>query len=150
MGMEAIIFVGIQAVGKSTFYQQRLFKTHVRISLDMLKTRHREDIFLRACIDAQQSFVVDNTNPTIEERRKYIELARANRFRIIGYYFQSSVADALKRNAFREDKSRIPDLGILGTFKRLQLPVYAEGFDELYFVKIGTADEFIVSAWDEK
>jgi len=26
--MEAIIFIGIQATGKSTFFQQRFFNTH--------------------------------------------------------------------------------------------------------------------------
>jgi predicted kinase len=40
--MEAVIFVGIQASGKSTFYCQRFFATHMRISLDMLRTRRRE------------------------------------------------------------------------------------------------------------
>jgi predicted kinase len=30
--MEAVILVGIQASGKSTFYAQRFFDTHVRIS----------------------------------------------------------------------------------------------------------------------
>jgi len=36
--MEAVIFTGIQAVGKSTFYKEHFFTTHVRINLDMLKT----------------------------------------------------------------------------------------------------------------
>jgi predicted kinase len=36
--MEAVLLVGIQGAGKSTFYQQRFFDTHVRINLDMLKT----------------------------------------------------------------------------------------------------------------
>jgi len=39
--MEAIIFIGIQATGKSTFYKDNFFKTHIRINLDMLKTRKR-------------------------------------------------------------------------------------------------------------
>jgi len=37
--MEAVIFVGLQAAGKSTFYRERFFDTHVRINLDMLRTR---------------------------------------------------------------------------------------------------------------
>ena len=40
--MEAVILIGIQGAGKSTFYKDRFFNTHVRINLDMLKTRHRE------------------------------------------------------------------------------------------------------------
>lgn len=38
--MEAIVFVGIQAAGKTSFYRERFFRTHIRLSLDMLRTRH--------------------------------------------------------------------------------------------------------------
>jgi tRNA(His) guanylyltransferase len=40
--MEAIILVGLQGSGKSSCYKDRFFCTHVRISLDLLKTRFRE------------------------------------------------------------------------------------------------------------
>lgn len=40
--MEAVILCGIQASGKSAFYSERFFHTHVRINLDMLRTRRRE------------------------------------------------------------------------------------------------------------
>jgi hypothetical protein len=39
--VEAVIYIGLQGAGKSTFCRERLFHTHVRLSLDMLKTRHR-------------------------------------------------------------------------------------------------------------
>ena len=39
--MQAVIFIGIQGSGKTTFYRDRFFNTHFRINLDMLKTRHR-------------------------------------------------------------------------------------------------------------
>ena len=48
--MEAVIFIGIPATGKSTFYQERFAGTHVRVNLDLLKTRRREDRLLAACI----------------------------------------------------------------------------------------------------
>ena len=51
--------MGIQAVGKSTFFNDRFSKTHIRINLDMLRTRHRENAILKACFEASQSFVVD-------------------------------------------------------------------------------------------
>jgi predicted kinase len=71
--VEAVVFIGVQASGKSSFYRERFFDTHLRINLDMLKTRHRERMLLRACIEAGQSFVVDNTNPSVEERARYIQ-----------------------------------------------------------------------------
>ena len=52
--MEAVIFIGIQGAGKSTFFQQRFFDTHVRINLDMLKTRYREQVFLQGILGTQK------------------------------------------------------------------------------------------------
>src|ERR1044071_4428585 len=86
-GMEAVLFIGIQGAGKSTFYLRRFADTHVRINKDMLKTRYREQVFLHASILAKQPFVGDNTNVLASERAKYIEPAKAAGFRIVGYYF---------------------------------------------------------------
>jgi len=142
--MEAVIFVGIQAAGKSTFYKERFFDTHVRINLDMLKTRHRERVLLHACIGIQQRFVVDNTNPTVAERARYIEPARAAGFRIVGYYFPARVDESVARNEAREPRKRVPVKGIAGTHKRLQVPTLDEGFDELYSVRIDEHGRFVV------
>jgi predicted kinase len=145
--MQAIIFVGIQATGKSTFYRERFFNTHVRINLDMLKTRHRERILVQACIAALQPFVVDNTNVLIAERANYIEAAKRARLPVVGYYFQSHVPDAIRRNSERTGKQVIPVKGIVGTYKRLQLPRLQEGFDDLYHVSIAANNEFVVREW---
>ena len=134
--MEAIIFCGIQAAGKSTFYRERFFKSHLRISLDMLKTRHRESLIFTACLEAKQPLVVDNTNPTIADRAKYISAAKAHKFKVIGYFFETDLAAALERNAARLGKENIPVVGVKGTYNKLEIPTLEEGFDELYFVKI--------------
>lgn len=148
--MEAVIFTGIQASGKSTLYRRLFFRTHVRISLDLLRTRHRESVLLHTCIDLKQPFVVDNTNPTREERARYIEPARAAGFTIIGYYFRSKVEDSLRRNALREGVECIPAKGIRGTAGRLQLPSRNEGFDVLRYVVIGNDGEFIIEEWQDE
>lgn len=145
--MEAIILIGIQASGKSTFYKQRFVDSHLRINLDMLKTRDREEIILRACLEAKQPFVVDNTNTLIRQRARYIEPARAARFRVIGYYFHSSIGDALRRNRQRAAAQIVPDKGILATYYQLNVPALAEGFDELYYVTTGENFEFDVQGW---
>ena len=44
--MELIIFIGLQAAGKSTFYKKNFSDIHIRINLDMLRTRHREKFCL--------------------------------------------------------------------------------------------------------
>jgi predicted kinase len=134
--MEAIIFCGIQATGKSSFFKDKFFKTHLRLSLDQLKTRNREQKFLNVCIETQLPFVVDNTNPSKLDRQKYITIAKKSQFKVIGYYFQSKISEALERNSQRQGKERIPDVGIKGTFSKLQIPTFDEGFDELYYVEI--------------
>ena len=74
--MEAIIFTGLQGSGKSSFYKERFFTTHMRISLDLMRTRNRERQFLALCLETGQRFVIDNTNPTRQDRAKYIEAAK--------------------------------------------------------------------------
>jgi predicted kinase len=144
MAMEAILFIGIQGSGKSTFFQQRFFQSHVRISRDLLKTRYREQLFLQACILSKQRFVVDNTNVTAADRAKYIQPASEAGFQVVGYFFDSAVREAIGRNQKRAGRAVIPVQGILGTYKRLQIPRHEEGFDLLYRVRIGPKDIFLV------
>jgi predicted kinase len=148
--MGAIIFIGIQATGKSTFFQQRFFNTHVRINLDMLKTRNRERILLAACLEAKQPFVVDNTNLTREGRANYINQAKAAGFSVIGYYFKSALQAALERNRQRSGKALIPEKGIIGAHRRLELPSSDEGFDRLFYVEIAEDGQFVVKEWSDE
>ncbi|HEV2147441.1 MAG TPA: AAA family ATPase [Longimicrobiaceae bacterium] len=145
--MEAIVFIGIQASGKSTFYRARFFDTHVRISLDLLRTRRRERLLLAACIEAQQPFVVDNTNVTREERARYLAAARPAAFRAAGYFFEPDPAGSALRNAGREEAKRVPPAGLFGTLKRLERPTAHEGFDALFRVTIAPGGEFAVEPW---
>jgi predicted kinase len=142
--MEAVIFVGLQATGKSTFYQQRFSKTHLHISLDTLGTRNREAQALKAAIAAQKPFVIDNTNITRDQRQSYIDISRNSGYKIICYYFQAEMKDILRRNAQRTGKAMIPKGGIFGMRKRLQPPTMDEGYDKLFSVSIGPDDQFKV------
>ena len=147
--MQAIIFIGIQATGKSTFYKANFFNSHVRLSMDLLNTRNKESRFLETCFKTQAPFVIDNTNPTSEERKKYIRLAKENKYEVIGYYFRSSVDEALKRNSLRIGKERVPEIGIKGCYGKLEIPTKKEGFDKLYFVN--TFDNaFIIEDWKDE
>jgi predicted kinase len=142
--MQMIIFAGIQGSGKSTFYKEKFFNTHIRINLDMLKTRHREKIILQACIAGKQPCVIDNTNPTRADRAKYIDVARAAKFQLIGYWFNSTVEDALNRNCARVGKARIPDIAIISTFKKFEPLDFGEGFEEIYRVQLVEAQGFLI------
>jgi predicted kinase len=148
--MEAIILIGIQGAGKSTFCRDRFFDTHVRINLDMLKTRHREKLLLDACLTAKQPFVVDNCNSAREDRCRYIEPAKAAGFTVVGYYLQSKVADCHERNRQRTGKQVVPIKAMLGTAGRLELPSLTEGFDKLYYVRVSGDGAFVVEEWKDE
>ena len=130
--MEAVILCGVQGSGKTTLYRERFLDTHVRVSMDLLRTRAREEAFLNLCLQTQQRFVVDNTNPTAADRRRYVEPARAAGFKVIGYLVEVDASEALARNDQRAGKQRVPAAGVIGTARRLIRPTLEEGFDELW------------------
>ncbi len=133
--MELVLFIGIPGSGKSTLYAQRFLNTHVRINRDMLKTETRERILFDACLRAKQPFVLDNTNVTRDKRAAYIAQAKQAKFKVIGYFLDCPVEEALKRNEQRTGKARVPNVAIYTMAKKLEAPEISEGFDELFRVK---------------
>ena len=142
--MEAVILVGIQGAGKTTFCKERFFDSHIRINLDMLRTRRREKLLFEACLEAKHKFVLDNTNLTRMESEKYIVRAKEFGFKIAGYYFPTNIEKAIERNNQRAGKAKIPEKGLRGALKRLQIPIFEEGFDELFYVLINDENQFVV------
>jgi predicted kinase len=143
--MQAIIFIGIPGAGKSTYFKERFFDTHVRINLDMLHTRRREEMLLNACLQSGQPFVVDNTNPLPADRSRYLGPARAAGFRTVAYFFNSALRDAMRRNNLRPGKQKMPAPAVAGTFKKLVPPSAEEGFDEIYTVELTPDRGFVLS-----
>ena len=145
MDKRCILFTGLQASGKSTFYKQ-YFPELVHVNLDTLHTRNKERLLLDECIASGASFVVDNTNPTKMDRARYISRAKENGYRVIGYYFQSSISACKERNSRRTGKALLPVSALAATYSILELPDWSEGFDELYYVRI-EGDGFMTEPW---
>ena len=145
--MKGIIFIGLQASGKSSFFLQNFYEQYLRLNLDMLKTRNRERILFQACLESKQPCVIDNTNPTKASRANYIDLFKRHRFEVSGYYFESKIAECLQRNAQRTGKSFVPELAVKGTYNKLELPSYAEGFDKLFYVQL-VESGFNIQEWE--
>jgi predicted kinase len=127
---EAVVLCGLQGSGKTTLYRDRFARTHAHVSLDELGTRAREAAAVEECLEAGTPFVVDNTNPTPADRRRYVEPARAAGFRVIAYVVDGG--EAFARNAARAGEERVPPGRVAGTARRLVLPAPEEGFDELW------------------
>ena len=151
MALELVVFVGLQASGKSTFFRERFAATHEHVSKDLLRNNknpnRRQAQLIRAALEAGHSVVVDNTNPTIEDRRPLIELGREHGARVVGYYFDARVRECLRRNAGREGRARVPDVAIFAAARRLVPPSYSEGFDGLFRVRLADDSTFEVSAY---
>jgi len=133
--MEAVIFSGLQAAGKTTLYRDRFLETHARISMDLLRTRAREAAFLRVCFETRMPFVVDNTNPTVADRARYVAPARDAGYRVIGYLVDVDQAVAAGRNVARG--RTVPAAGLRDVARRLVRPTPEEGFDELWHATAG-------------
>ena len=152
--MELIIMIGLQASGKTTFARNRFGESYRYVSKDLLKNnRHparRQRQLIEEALHQGLSVVVDNTNPTIEERKELIDLGRLYNAEIIGYFFEIQLKQCLERNRTREGKARVPDIAIFATLKKLARPSYAEGFTKLFCVDNKGDQKFEVSDWQEK
>jgi predicted kinase len=124
------------------------------VSKDLLrnnkKPARRQGQLIEEALQAGRSLVVDNTNPTREERAELVRLGRVHGAKVIGYYFEARVKQSLERNALREGKARVPDVAIFATLKRLVRPSYDEGFDRLFYVRTLADMRFDVGEWNEE
>ena len=138
--MELVVFVGLQALGKSTFFRERFAESHQHVSKNLFPVNRyknrRQEHLLHAALSAGRSVVVDNTNPTPEDRRPLVRLGHEYGAKVLGYFFDASVSECLRRNEIREGKARVPDVAIYSTAKKLVAPSIEEGFDGLLRVRL--------------
>jgi predicted kinase len=139
------IMMGIPGSGKSSFCARKLLN-YKRVNLDSLHTRNNENIAIEEAIKHRENIVIDNTNPTAEDRRKYILKAKESGYLVIGYFMQSVFLDCLKRNDSRTGKAKLSYKAIASVSKKLEMPSYGEGFDKIYFVRI-SEEEFQIEDW---
>jgi predicted kinase len=146
--MECIVFIGLPASGKTTFYQRRFAATHQHISKDLWPNATNKDRrqaeALRLALAQGRSVVIDNTNPAPADRTPVIALAREYGARVSAYYFTATTREAVGRNRGREGKARVPDVAVFALAKRMAPPTAQEGFEEIYSVTIDPAGDFSV------
>jgi len=149
--MQLVIFIGLQASDKTTFYHTHFAKNHVHISKDLMPKRNRatrQAQLIEAALPAGREVVVDNTNVTVAERATVIQhFLQAHGAQIIGYYFESKLTDCLERNRQRTGKARVPEVGLYMKAKELVRPSYQEGFHQLFYVKMALEGTFDMRVW---
>ena len=139
MAVECVILIGLPASGKTTFSREH-FETHSHVSKDLLHNHQRPDRrqteLISEALSQGRSVVVDNTNASVEVRAPLIALARTHGATVVGYYFATDAASALRRNRTRQGRERVPDVAIFAIRKRLEPPSVDEGFDGLFSVSL--------------
>jgi predicted kinase len=136
---EAVILVGLQGSGKTTWFRENFAQTHVHVSRDIQKTAAAEAALIADCLRKRSSFVIDDTNATRQARAPFIRGAKAAGYRVIACFFDVPVRTAIGRNNHRKDKRPIPVPAILKTAKQIEKPAIEEGFDEVRMVAEGSA-----------
>jgi predicted kinase len=132
---------GLQGSGKSTWVRGHLAATHAVVSKDHWPNARRREARQRRVVAELlaegRSVVVDNTNPTPEDRAPLIAAARAAGVGVRAVWLDTPVPVCVARNDAREGPARVPPAGLYGTAARFVGPSRAEGFDRVDVVPTG-------------
>lgn len=138
---EVIIMVGIQGSGKSFLsrwiQQQNAFQIYNIISRDVEGTMKKCLNKMEKSLDSGYNVIIDNTNPTIESRKPYIELAKKYGYEVKIINISEMCEDynmALHNNYYRYikfGKPLIPNVALYKFLKDYQQPTIDEGVDDV-------------------
>lgn len=136
---EMILLVGPPASGKSRFCS-KYFPKYVRINRDTLKTKAKCIKAAKEALGMGKSVIIDNTNPTADNRAEYIGLLSSmgigDRVSVRAIVFDISKEMAYHLNQIRVimtkgERRAIPKVGFNMFYKRFQSPMKVEGIDEI-------------------
>lgn len=134
--LEAIILVGCPASGKTTFATKYFIsKGYKHISRDSMNTWQKCVTASEKALKNDISIVVDNTNPNIESRKRYIDLAKKYKILCKCFIMTTELYHAKHNEKFRMITERnhveIPDIAFKLYFKKFETPTLSEGFKEV-------------------
>lgn len=137
---DIVLFCGPPGAGKSTFFWTRLKPLgYERVNQDALKTRAKCFKAAAEFLESGCSVVIDNTNPDLDGRKDWIELARKHAVPIRCIWFKTPRGLCEHNDAMRamntpfnpEARSALPAIAFNGFFARLREPTPREGFQDV-------------------
>lgn len=152
---EIVIVMGYPAAGKTTVVEQYQ-KTHIRLNRDELGGASTKlNQILADRIESGESFVLDNTYPTIKSRAAVLKIGKEANIPVKCVWLKTSIEDAqfnacqrmirkygklLSADEIRskEDPNCFPIAALFSYRKKFEKPTLAEGFvsiDEIKFVR---------------
>ena len=145
LNQELIIMVGSPASGKSYFVATQLIpKNYFHVNRDKLRTWQKCVKATKDALVDGKNVVVDNTDPDVESRKRYLEVAKAAGITCRCILMTTSLPHALHNERFRQitaknhtHVSRI----VFNLYKsRYQEPTLLEGFSEI--IKVNFVPNF--------
>lgn len=140
---ELVLMVGCPASGKTTLSKRLAAAggfTTVRVCNDEIGNKKKAQRLAVEAWRAGKSVVVDNTNPSLETRKEWIDLAKSvgvSTIRCI--YVKTDRAVAQHLNVFRSllpassalSRARVPDVVYNIYFSQFKVPTLEEGFNAI-------------------
>ncbi|RDD38009.1 Bifunctional polynucleotide phosphatase/kinase [Trichoplax sp. H2] len=134
---EVVLLIGRPASGKSTFAERYFVSAgYVSINRDTLQTQKKCLDVTKQSLKSGKSVVVDNTNPSKEARKNYIDAAKSAGVPVRCFHLTTNDEIASHLNMFRQTQTqgkrrRVPYVGFRVYDKGFQSPSKSEGFTEV-------------------
>lgn len=138
---EMIILVGLPASGKSSLSKKLVRDNYLSntnniqiINQDMLKTLDKCLVETNKYLSNNINIIIDRTNPTIKDRKKFIDLAKKYNYKLTCIIININKDLALHNNYYRAYKNKtelIPNIVYNSFIKYYEQPSKLEGFDNI-------------------
>lgn len=135
---EVIVAVGFPGSGKSTFFQTHILpKGYVYVNRDTLGSWQQCVSACERALKEGRSVAVDNTNPDLESRKRYVDVTRNAGVPCRCFNFTASLEQAKHNNRFREmvpsttKHVHVNDMVFHSYKNKFVTPSLSEGFSEI-------------------
>ncbi|XP_055992215.1 bifunctional polynucleotide phosphatase/kinase [Sorex fumeus] len=133
---EVVVAVGFPGAGKSTFVQKHLVSAgYVHVNRDSLGSWQRCVSTCEAALRQKKRVVIDNTNPDVPTRARYLKCAQDAGVPCRCFLFSATLEQARHNNRFREmtgsTHAHVSDVVMFGYRKQFEAPTLAEGFSAI-------------------